>query len=83
MSDDQFSKRAQNVVTLVGQLGSGSSAQVAEIMRDVHRCAIEMVAEDFNKRAAQAMKDGKADVYNFLQSQVATVRRLKNGNPNL
>jgi hypothetical protein len=83
MSEDLFSKRAQNVVNAVVQMGATSTPQVAEILKSVHQDAIEMVAQDFTKRASMAMKEGKPDMYHFCLAQVQRVRQLKNGNPNL
>lgn len=83
MAEDVFSKRAENIVNAVIQTGQTAIPQVAAILKSVHQDAIETVADDFNKRAVQAMKDNRPDLYNFCMSQVTRVRQLKNGNPNL
>ncbi len=85
MTQEIFKNRAKNIVAIVGQLGAGTVDQVAAILQDVHQCAIEMVAEDFAKRATKVMQGERPnpEEYRFYQAQVPRIRQLKNGNPNL
>lgn len=84
-NQDIFRNRAQNVVSLVRQMGDSSVEQVAAVMKDVHMAAIELVAEDFNDRAKKEMLKESPDhnLYNFCQAQIRHVRTLKSGNRNL
>ena len=75
----RFETVAENIATLLSR--GGNKGQVVEILKAVHKDAIEMVAEDFNKRAIQTMNREGADPQEarFYQAQVRNVRALKNG----
>lgn len=77
---DRFTMRAENIVNAVLQVGRAAVPQVSSIIADTHRCAMEEVAQEFDRRSGAAMRSDppRPDLGAFFTQTARDIRALKN-----